>query len=112
MAAAFTLVKSRDLGNGNKMVIGTLAFDDSYPTNGETVDLSSYFPGGTIDFVAADPVSAGGYVVGHDYGTAAAGKFKVFTGDYDPAADSPLVECDNTANLAALTAVRVIVFGH
>lgn len=112
MAAVFTKTYERDLGNGVKLVTGTLAFDSSYPTGGEAVDLSSYFPGGTIIQVMADPCSSGGYVVGHDYGTPAAGKFMAYWCDYDAGADGALVQVTATTDLSALTAVHVTILGH
>ena len=112
MAAVFTKTYERDIGNGLKVVAGTLAMDSSYPTNGEAVDLSSYLPGGTIVHVAVDPASAGGYVIGHDYGTPTAGKFKAYYCDYDAGADGALIEVANTTDLSAITAAHVLVIGH
>ena len=112
MAAVYTNTQTRDLGNGLKLIRGTLAMDSSYPTDGETVDFSSYFPGGTILFFSCDPVSAGGYVLGHNYGTAAAGKVLAYYSDYDAVADGALIQVANTTNLSAITAAVCVVIGH
>lgn len=112
MAAAFTHVATRDLGNGMKLVQGTLAMDSSYPTNGETVDLSSYFPGGSILFFMADTVSSKGFLLGHDYGTATAGKVKAYYLDYDAVADGAAIEVANTTDISTITAASCVIIGH
>jgi hypothetical protein len=111
MAAVFTKTNERDLGGGVKLLLGTLAMDSSYPTNGETVDLSSYFPGGSILFFAAEPTSSGAYVLAHDGGTATAGKIEAYYCDYDAVADGALIEVANTTDLSGITAAKCLILG-
>lgn len=112
MAAAFTKTHERDLGGGLKLVRGTIAFDNSYPTAGEAVDMSGHFPGGVILHCWSDIKTCGGYVICHDGGTAAAGKFMAYFGDYDPAAAGPLVEAANATDLSGITAGVLTMIGH
>jgi len=112
MAASFTKSRERDLGGGMKLVYGTLAMDSSYPTNGEALDLSTYFPGGTIHLFLADLESSQGYILAHDGGTASGGKIKAYYADYDAAADGALIEVANTTDLSGITAAKVMILGE
>ena len=89
------------------LVISTVDFDSSYPTNGEaltdaTLGLNDdnldvfVFPrlGYTFDYVKADQ------------------KLKAFYGDNDNASDGPQVEVANATNLATLTGVQVLALGR
>lgn len=112
MAAVFTHVASGSLIGGFKMVIGTIAMDSSYPTGGETLDLSEYFPGDSIYSLSSELSSGAGYILGHDGGTATAGKIEAWWADYDAGADGALIEVANTTDLSALTAVKVVIIGN
>lgn len=80
-------------------VRATMAFDNSYPTNGESVPLS------LIGLATVDQMiipSYKGYTFEWD-GTNK--KVKVFYGDYSENTDGALVEVANAGDLSALTAV-------
>lgn len=82
-----------------------LAFDNSYPTGGEPLaplDLGL----SSIDCLIVSRTA--GYTFEFVYTT---NKLMVLVGDYDNAADGPLVEVANATDLSALTAVHFIVFG-
>jgi hypothetical protein len=112
MAAVFTETSRIDLGSGNLLITGTLAMDSSYPTNGEALDLSGYFPGGSLWLFSADLVSSAGYLLAHDGGTPADGKIEVYYMDYDAVADGVPVEIPNATDLSAITAAKVVMIGH
>lgn len=84
---------------------GTLAFDSSYPTNGEAV-LASQIGLSTINQLDILPMN--GYVFQY---VAATAKIKVYYADYDANADGALIEVANTTDLSALTAVPYRAFG-
>ncbi len=50
-------------GQGLKMIVGTIDFDASYPTGGESLDLSTDIPGLLAVFIE----TKGGYVFEYDY---------------------------------------------
>lgn len=106
MAAVFTKTNETDLGGGVKKIWGTLAMDSSYPTGGEAVDLSSYFPGASILCSGFDLVSSGLYLLAHDGGTPTAGKIEAYYCDYDAVADGIPIEVANTTDLSAITAAK------
>jgi len=112
MAAVFTKTNERDLGGGMKLVLGTLAMDSSYPTNGEDLDLSAYFPGGTILFFSSEVTSSAGHILAHDGGSASAGKIEAYWCDYDAVADGALVEVANTTDLSGITAALCMIIGE
>jgi hypothetical protein len=92
--------------NGDlKFATGSVSFDNSYPSNGETMDLSNYFNVllGVIFETKA------GYVFEYDY---AAGKAKAYYGKYSAAADGALVEVANLADLSAIVGVRFLAWGY
>lgn len=93
--------KNREAGQfGPKTIIrGTMAFDASYPTNGEAF-LKSQIGLATIDRLIIFP--SAGYTFEYD---SAAVKVKVYWGDNNNAADAPAVEVANTTDLSALTLV-------
>ena len=93
-----------------RMLRLTAAFDSSYPTGGESVNLSDYVS--EIVFAAAQPKN--GYVFEIDEAGFAVGTLaiKVLHVDMDAVADSALVEVADTTNLASLTGVSVLVIGR
>jgi len=93
-------------GLGVKMISGTIAFDSSYDSGGEALDLSYFFP--TKVFIVIIP-SVAGYVFQYDYTNK---KVLVFWHDYNGGADAPLIEVTAATNLAtALADVRFLAFG-
>lgn len=97
MALVATVSRVLKNTDGTKKVIGTLAFDSSYPTNGE--DYSSTLGN---DVMSLQIHSFSGYTFHPDYANK---KIKVYVGDNDNAGDAPGAEVANTTNLAALSAV-------
>ncbi len=91
-------------GLGIGMLTGSLAFDSSYPTGGESVDLSNIFS--DIHLVLIEPKA--GYVFEYDYTNK---KVKAYWADYDGAADAVLIEVTDTTDLSALTDVRFMAIG-
>jgi len=113
MAAVFTVKAQMSLLGGAKMVVGTLAMDSSYPSDGEALDLSSYFPGGSVLFsYGFNPGAAAGYTFVHNGGTAAAGKILAFEINGAAAGRDPLLECSNTRDLSGVTAAPMIFIGN
>lgn len=87
-----------------KMKPFNIDFDNSYPTGGESLDLSSYFK--ELINVQINPKS--GYVFEYDYTNK---KVMAYYGDNNNAADGPLIEVPNATDLSSLTGVRVIAWG-
>jgi hypothetical protein len=77
----------------SQVFIGTILFDDSYPTGGEAVSF-----GFTPDFVIAEPV--GGYVFSWDY---SAEKLEAYYYDYDAGSDGAAIEVANATDLSSVT---------
>ena len=111
MAASVTISattgKARTAGQfGPKTVIrGTIAFDNSYPTNGEAL-LLSQIGLSTIDQMQVFPYK--GYVPQWD-GTNK--KVKMFYADYTANASGALIEVANTADLSAVDALPFEAIG-
>lgn len=93
---------SRNLG----ILTGTIAFDSSYPTGGESAsDITGYFK--TCLRLVCD--SKGGYIFTWDKSN---GKIKAFnTTDVDAASDAPGPEVGNGTDLSSLTGVSFIAVG-
>ena len=84
----------------------SLAFDASYPTGGEALTASDLgFQAAPRD-VRIEPKS--GYVFEYDKTNS---KVLAYYGDNNNAADGPLIEVANAANLSTLTGVKVIARG-
>lgn len=91
--------------------IGTVAFDDSYPTGGEAFNAETQ--SGFTDVVQVWVAPKAGYVFEYvDSATAANRKIKAYFSDYDAGADGALIEVADTTDLEAVTGVQVIVFGY
>jgi len=86
--------------------VGTIAFDSSYPTNGEALAASDLNLRG-IAFLLVSPKS--GYVFEYDY---SGNKLKAYYGDNNNAADGPLIEVPNTTDLSTLTGAKFIAIGY
>lgn len=102
LVATVSLTTGRTYVNGQfgrkTEIKGTLAFDSSYPTGGETL-IKSQVGLQTIDRMN---IQAAGYVCQYD---SANNKVLVYYGDNNNASDGPLIEVPNTTDLSALTAV-------
>lgn len=90
---------------GFKLLTGKIAFDDSYPTGGEALDLSNFFSR-IISFIAFEPTA--GYIFIYDRTNK---KVKVYYADYDAGADGALIEVADTTDLSALTEVYFLAVG-
>ena len=98
MAITISVTQSTNLPGGFRLISGTVTFDDSYPTGGETMDLSSYLLSTSSPTVIIN--GDDGYVIQHDRGTAAAGKLIAYgTGSANKAA---LTQQDATTNLSTV----------
>lgn len=92
---------SRDL----RVFTGSIAFDSSYPTGGEAMDLSSKFAALKLVLFENDA----GYVFQYDYTNK---KVLAYYYDYDAGADGTAIQVANATDLSALTDVRFIAFGQ
>lgn len=95
---------SNEGGDRVRTMVGSVAFDDSYPTNGEALDLTEWF--NSVLLVVIE--SVGGYTFQYVY---ADKKVKVFYDDADLGADGPHIEVANTTDLSGLTDVRFVAYG-
>lgn len=91
------------IARGGNMEFGTIAFDSSYPTNGEAISFGI----ANVSIVIVAP--AGGYTFEYD---SSAGKIKAYYGDYSSTSDGALTEVANATDLSALTAVPYIAIGY
>jgi hypothetical protein len=97
--------RSGPSGRHYKIVTGTIAFDSSYPTGGEALDLTSYFD--SLKVVLLE--TAAGYTLEYDNVNK---KVKVFYADYSTGTDGALIEVASTTDLATVLAeVRFVAFG-
>lgn len=102
MAITATVNTQHDLGGGCKLITGTLAFDSSFVgAAGEPLDLSSYFPGGTVRGFHATPQS--GLKFAHSRGTPTSGTIMVYSGTAYVA---------SATDLSAFSAVPFIALGE
>lgn len=87
------------------IVEGSLDFDTSYPTGGESIsDIFNNFVKLSVLLIA--PQS--GYVFETDYTNK---KVKVMYANYPAAAAGALIEVPNGTNLSALTSVKYVAVG-
>ena len=93
-------VKGRTVDGNVRRTWGTLAFDASYPTDGELY-INANFELVSVEQINVYP--SVGYVFEPDLTNK---KIKAFYGDYSQAADGALVEVTNTGDLSAITAAR------
>ena len=88
-----------------KFIPGKISFDNSYPSDGEAMDLSDHLK--SVEGVMFE--SKAGYVFEYDYTNK---KVKVYYADYDAVADGALIEVPNETDLAALEDVRFLAWGY
>lgn len=106
--AVFTSVRpfaQPDVPKSLGMEVGTIAFDSSYPTNGESYDgiIGTSFREVTALFIP----SFGGYLF-----EAVLGSTKKIKVRWSAASATVLPEITNATDLSALTAVPYIAFGN
>lgn len=109
---ALTVTKEADktileaCGLNIRIIRGTIAFDDSYPSGGEDLDLSKELPT-EVQHVIIENKS--GYIFEYDYANK---KVKAYYFDYDAEADGAAIEVTNTGDLSAVTDVRFTAIGY
>lgn len=111
MALAFTKTRSDVVGT-KRVVYGTLAFDSSYPTGGESITLAGTT--GTTGLRRVDSVTVkfnSGYLFTYTPTDSVSGKVLAYQGDNTNAAAAPLIQVANTTDLSALTAVPIEITG-
>jgi len=96
----------RAVGMQLKILTGTFDFDTSYPTGGESFDVSNFFPKGVV---AVIPSPKSGYVFEYDSDDE---KLLAYYADYDAVDDGALIEVANTTDLAAITDVKFVALGR
>jgi len=97
MALTITIDKTENTGS-IMMTRGTIAFDSSYPTNGESLTANDLGLN-TLDVVMISPNTA--TVFEYDYTNS---KVKAYRG--------ALAEVSNGTDLSAMTAVKFVAFGR
>lgn len=106
MAAVVTIEKEIPIGASERLYLGVIALDNSYPTGGEAIDVA-----GNTSFRKLFAQPTAGYVFEWDEDGQ---KLKAFR-QRDPGAiggaDVPLPEVTNLADLSALTEIDFIAFG-
>ena len=104
MTVTATALKKKDIKDNLRIVEGTFAFDNSYPTGGETLTgLAAELERASVVVFS----NTAGYYLDWD---AANQKVIAYYGNYD-AADGVLIQVPNTTDLSAVTGVRFIAFG-
>ncbi len=101
--------------NDQKMITGTLAFDSSYPSNGESMDLSHEIPS-SIHLVLIEPkiVSGEMFFFAYDYTNKKVIAYHVTQAVNEAGAAAYTIvvkEVTNTADLSGLTDVRFVAIG-
>jgi hypothetical protein len=96
----------RAVGMQLKILTGTFDFDTSYPTGGESFDVSNFFPKGVV---AVIPSPKSGYVFEYDSDDE---KLLAYYADYDATDDGALIEVADTTDLAAITDVKFVALGY
>ena len=104
MALTVTIQKRSTFGNKRVRTVD-IAFDSSYPTNGEALTASDLGLS-VVDLVIPSPKS--GYVFEYDYANS---KIKAYYADYDAASDGALIEVANATDLSGVTGVRLLAMG-
>lgn len=108
----FPIRTNTSLGDSFKAVFVDVAFDSSYPTGGEIIDLTKYISDNGLILAVIVPEDVSGYSIKYKSSTSrvpSTGKLMVYYSDYDAVADGVLVEVPNTTDLSALIAVRVMI---
>lgn len=104
LTLAYDTPRASRIGRNYRLVTGTIAFDSSYPTGGEALDLSGKLK--TLKSVMLENKS--GYVFEYDYANKLV---KAYYYDYDAGADGAAIEVANTTDLSAVTGVRFTAIG-
>lgn len=108
MSAAITVSDEFTLQGKNgtaKLLYGLIAFDASYPTGGEVLDLTE-LPVSDVKSLICGGYK--GYTFEWDDGNS---KLLAYQGDNDNAGDAPGVQVADTTDLSALTAIPFQMIG-
>ena len=107
MAAAVTERLQAKLGGDTnlELVIGSIAFDNSYPTGGEAIAITGIERIEALDVIGG----TGGYSFSWDVTNQ---KLLAYYNDYDAGADGAHIQVPNTTDLSALTAVQFVAWGQ
>jgi|2_EtaG_2_1085320.scaffolds.fasta_scaffold101651_1 hypothetical protein len=112
MALTIKVIDTTLESGGQKMIRGSILLDSSYPTGGETMDVSNWLKSGGSPTILLDGGS-GAYVLRHNQGTSAAGKVQAFYVTQNAingaVENTVLVEVASTADLSAVNASFVAV---
>lgn len=96
MGATVVAVSREEHFGAVKYISGTIVMSNSYATNGDTLDLSTFLS--EIDIVL--PGTRSGYQFAWDKANK---KVKAFWNDFDAGADAALIEVTNTTDLSGQT---------
>lgn len=107
MALTYTVDNTQLVGT-KRMTQGTITYDSSYATGGETVDPHALGLQMLTDLRISP--STGGYIGVWDRSTTAP-KLMAFYGDNNNASDGPLIEVPSTTDLSAVV-VRYEAWGY
>lgn len=103
---ALTVTKTKlSEGREGKRYSLSLTFDNSYPTGGESLDVSDVMT--FLDYCVVQDGS--GYVPAFTTFSGATCKVEMWEGDYAQAGDEPLTEVDAASDLSTVTIVVVAV---
>ena len=106
MALSISLdARAKEHLGGLKIRCGTIGFDDSYPTGGETLTPGQL---GFSEEIFALIVDSAPLVCKYD---ASNDKLMAFWCDYDANSDGVLVQVANTTDLSSYTGLRFIAIG-
>lgn len=104
MAATGTVRKNLPIGHTERLIIGSIALDNSYPTGGYALSLT-----GVRRIEALWPCGGSGAANGYDYEwDAAAQKAKAYRTDQ---IDDPQEEVPAATDLSAVTALQFVAIG-
>ena len=104
MAATATVQTTVEIGGSKRLYYGTIAFDSSYPTGGEAIDVGSNERLDVV-FCGTYPSATVGYLFSWD---AANQKLRAHRTDQ---VDDPAEEVPDTTDLSALTSIPFLAIG-
>jgi len=106
MALSVSVNRTDTVGRYTKYTTGTITFDSSYPTGGESLTVSNVGLSSKIEFIAV--TDASGYNFQYDYTN---NKVLAYWPNSDATAPSVGKQVANTTDLSAVTC-NFIAFGY
>src|SRR5688500_12362976 len=103
MALTISVTRDIPIGDTAHLYEGTLSWDDSYPTGGESFNVTGNEKFSTVIFG-----HKGGYTFEWDEANQ---KVIAYYVDNDAGADSAQIQVPNTTDLAAVTGVKFLAIG-